>query len=524
MGIVRDLYYARKMGAGVNVPAPDLATYIHRKALAPKSQTYEGAVVEFDTAKAKKLKNLIVSLSPIQDLHGYDAPWAGGAGKNKIPLTVDAIKALNTTGTWSENAYAVSGLTFTVLTDSSNNVVGITVSGTASATVQFKLSDDLPLAVGTSYALNGCPNSGSGTTYMLRIYPSSGSSIATDSGSGATFEYQSGYYAAITVVNGTAIGTAVTFKPMIRLASVTDATFAPYSNLCPITGRTWASAYVNGINQWDEEWELGYLDPSTGGNASSNNCIRSKNYTPIVPSTAYYINVPNDTGVNAKVYFYDINKSFISWATKTNEAVSTPQKAYYMRFYMSDAYGTTYNHDVSINLPSTETNYSSYQGNQYSVSFLDGEDPLTVYSGTVDLVTGDGVLDMAEVDLGSLTWEYQSTYQRFRAESTAQKKTPNATTVANALCDIYKLTYMNQTRYNIDAVDNIIAIGNTDYIYAVDTSYNGDANAFKTGVTGHQLCYELAEPIPFHVSPQEIMSLVGHNVVFSPDGDVTVKV
>lgn len=32
MGAVRDLYMARKMGAGVNVPAPDLSTMIKRKA------------------------------------------------------------------------------------------------------------------------------------------------------------------------------------------------------------------------------------------------------------------------------------------------------------------------------------------------------------------------------------------------------------------------------------------------------------------------------------------------------------
>ena len=47
-------------------------------------------------ADAQAVQNLKVALEPIQDLHGYDKPWVGGGGKNKLPLTVDGIKALNT--------------------------------------------------------------------------------------------------------------------------------------------------------------------------------------------------------------------------------------------------------------------------------------------------------------------------------------------------------------------------------------------------------------------------------------------
>jgi hypothetical protein len=41
----------------------------------------------------------------------------------------------------------------------------------------------------------------------------------------------------ITVLNGHTVNNLV-FQPMIRLSAVTDATFAPYENICPIIGRT----------------------------------------------------------------------------------------------------------------------------------------------------------------------------------------------------------------------------------------------------------------------------------------------
>lgn len=43
MGIVRDLYMARKMSAGLKVPAPTLALLIKRLALAPIPPQRNGA-------------------------------------------------------------------------------------------------------------------------------------------------------------------------------------------------------------------------------------------------------------------------------------------------------------------------------------------------------------------------------------------------------------------------------------------------------------------------------------------------
>lgn len=49
------------------------------------------AVDEFSTYNGGILSSLKVSLTPNQDLHGYDSPWVGGASKNKAEQTVAKI-------------------------------------------------------------------------------------------------------------------------------------------------------------------------------------------------------------------------------------------------------------------------------------------------------------------------------------------------------------------------------------------------------------------------------------------------
>ena len=108
------------------------------------------------------------------------------------------------------------------------------------------------------------------------------------------------------------------------------------------------------INQWDEQVRNGYYDVSTGEFVSNSAYICSANYVKIKPSTSYYFKCP----VNGGVAYYDSNKSFISRVVvNANTVFTTPSNAHYLRFNPYDSYGTTYNHDISINYPSTYTGY-----------------------------------------------------------------------------------------------------------------------------------------------------------------------
>ena len=133
---------------------------------------------------------------------------------------------------------------------------------------------------------------------------------------------------------------------------------------------------MTGFNQWDEEWENGYIQDSTGNNLTGNSWIRSKNYCAIFPNTTYYF-CNKGTTANADLYFYDSDKTYLGrytgghqTLTGVNQTFTTPVNAYYMRFYMSDAYGTTYNHDICINLHwdgERDGEYEPYEEHSYPI-------------------------------------------------------------------------------------------------------------------------------------------------------------
>lgn len=212
---------ATNKAAGLSASTPEPGAIISAIQLVNGGRTIgPDAFAHFTESVRNKLLSLLVTMEPIQDLHGYDSPWPAGGGKNKLQVTA-------TTQT-------INDVKFTVNDDGSVNV-----NGTATANAVFILNSyDFD---GTAQILNGCPAGGSGSTFKLDAFGPSG--MSEDIGSGVTISTSGTRNVRIVVFSGTTMNNAV-FKPMIRLASVTDAAFDPFSNICPIAGRTGLDVYV----------------------------------------------------------------------------------------------------------------------------------------------------------------------------------------------------------------------------------------------------------------------------------------
>lgn len=110
----------------------------------------------------------------------------------------------------------------------------------------------------------------------------------------------------------------------------------------------------SGINQWDEEWEVGRISAGSGQNADTGYDIRSKNYIKVLNNTSYTFK--NTTTGN--IFFYDINKNYLG---NTGSLVSgsptftTPANCGYIRFCTYAGTITTYNNDIQICLHYTDT-------------------------------------------------------------------------------------------------------------------------------------------------------------------------
>ena len=174
------------------------------------------AVDEFSTYNGGLLSSLKVSLSPNQDLHGYDEPWVGGAGKNKLQVTMSSTTSQDITATVYDDG--------TVL-----------VNGTSTGTCILTLNNTL--ALNGNYILSGCPSGGDAGTFRMDCYWT-GQGALIDSGNGVAISPNGNTITTrIIIMQGVTVNNQL-FKPMIRLATESDPTFEPYSNICPISGHT----------------------------------------------------------------------------------------------------------------------------------------------------------------------------------------------------------------------------------------------------------------------------------------------
>ena len=225
-----EYYLAKWCGIDCEVPEPmyRIEYWLAQLANSGELKTVTGNPITVSDALAKPAESLTIEILPQQDLHGYDNPWPAGGGKQ--------IYNSSTFGT----------VTLGKITCTNNGDGSFTLNADEADTADryfdiFKYQFDenvggtpLPSA---QYRLTGTPSGGSATTYTMYVRPS----YSNDMGTGVTFTNS--------VIGGSILIKAgyrpqnLVFRPMLRLASVGDDTFAPYSNLCPITGFTGVNIY-----------------------------------------------------------------------------------------------------------------------------------------------------------------------------------------------------------------------------------------------------------------------------------------
>ena len=147
--------------------------------------------------------------------------------KNLLNVSVADAKANagNTGFIWSGNTASKNHVSFEIKDDLTVYVKSDT-GYTASDTTIFYLTDGSGAYPNT--ILNGCPSGGSRTTYEIRT----ATPVKSDYGSGVEITSDSTTNVVIIIRSGWS--GELTFKPMIRPASITDATFQPYALSNPV--------------------------------------------------------------------------------------------------------------------------------------------------------------------------------------------------------------------------------------------------------------------------------------------------
>lgn len=263
-----------------------------------------------------------------------------------------------------------------------------------------------------------------------------------------------------------------------------------------------------GRNLWDEEWEVGTISYDYGVNESSSKTIRSKNYIKVLPNTNYYFRCDRSNKSYFKVRFYDINNNYLSGGNPntTTYTYISPANAYYMRFTMSDEYGTNYNNDICINVNDESFN-GTYEPYQEDVMVVDRELKEFDY---IDNKTNKKYIQSSSVMVlnGSENWAINKTAESYdnvyRFDLSGEWKLDDTeyrgsvivnkgeTTHASTFSEIINLTICF---VNPNATSKIT---NTLYVL-IPKSYlsSYDLNLFKTWLSSNniQLIYKTSAPI-----------------------------
>lgn len=203
-------------------------------------------ILSISDAKPKPAKSLIVGMEPIQDLHGYDSPWPAGGGKNKLnPLATYKGCAYNTDVGTTLNPVAADKS----WQDAGNDT--FTISNLGSWSQACLISDPLPLgeayvkisnvrgAVRCSvYVCNG-DFKVNRVSYNGNPVPE-GDTITVNT----TFTNDDTYF--VVYLSGGGADASIQYPYAYSGDTAATDSFSPYSNICPISGRTGLNVYHSG--------------------------------------------------------------------------------------------------------------------------------------------------------------------------------------------------------------------------------------------------------------------------------------
>lgn len=344
-----------------------------------------GEIASFpDGANNLPVVSLAAGVNPAQDLHGYSNPWPAGGGKNKFDPSVYSAY-LQSSGKYRAKASQINSIRIPIPSALLNTAC--TFSFYADMTNVGELTNVFAQAVVGGENKNGnLVKNGSIGRSTVTFTPTS----------------ESDY---IHITFGSKGNNEFTFYDIQLEASGSVTDFAPYSNICPISGSTGLSVYVS----------------------------------------------PTQDIADATTYAED-------WTSQAG----------------------------------------------------------TVYGGTLDIVTGVLTVDREMVDMGTMAWNKAGSGYYSTSINKVVKKGSATYGYDNAISSQYK------------SVNILSLAGLPNFGLSVDTGGNvqlkdsryATAAELKSGLDGVQLCYELATPITYQLTAQEVKTLLGQNYVWSNNGGV----
>lgn len=484
------------------------------------SDTESGSIANFETDLALPLKSAIFDVNAIQDLHGQSGAYPAGGGKNLFDV---------------DNAPVLTGYIGSQTFNSNNSAARTTyvkISPSTTYTVQKILSERFVIATAEAIPADG-------VAFTSRIQNDTRQSLTITSGANDAYLWIFCYLGTVDTKTLQEILNSI----QVEVGSTATA-WAPYSNICPISGRSEAEVgksngrsdlapFLRGLLQGKYAFvEMNSLIWTYSTYADVNYFVTSTSLPNVKAPAASgqtanaisngYTNVASN-GVTSPIF---VSGTMFIWTTG--------------RLFLRD---TSYT-DVTTFVNSLQGKYLIYElatpetptitqaqfemlceafgtSGEFTTIELGG----TYYGGRIlQDKEGHRQLDVTHeiLDLGEPSWSY-STWGAgpvFSVYLPLAKEQPTAGEKGDIKCTIYKnITssemYNDNPKYSICLNRSNVRISNPDYT---------DRETFKTAMAGQKLVYELATPITIDLPDGEpITTAIGTNNIYADSGDTTVE-
>lgn len=485
-------------------------------------KTVSGAVASFsDGADDVPVKSLIAQINAAQDLNGYSNPWPAGGGKNKLNPHLYAGGVYNPT-VGDTLALTDSSTQLTANADSSVYTLATSVSWDTWTLLA-------PVVVGDTYKLSGSIASTALRTTIgyldasYEVLSKANDTAASQTWNTTLTPTDDAAYCFITFSNGgTASETITLTNPQFEAGS-SATSYAPYANVCPISGYTGANVMSAGAQLAPPFTRQGYYAGTNGNFVSDVNWI-STVMIPVKPNTRYRM-ISDFSSRWAGSTTFDADGNYLGQigelAAHTPRAIdvlltATPANCTQIGISIAGPSGTSL-------APADVTDLKLVEEALYDVYSVSWSDEAgTVYGGELNVTTGVLTVDTDRVDMGTLTWTENTTLitgQRVFVSNDIAGR------LGGSLLKGCEALRVFDARGQLSSNDTAIAPYNTisaKTVVARADAY-ADAAAFTAAVNGLYLYFATASTTVYTLTPQEIASLLGVNNVWSTaNGDTTV--
>ena len=142
----------------------------------------------------------------------------------------------------------------------------------------------------------------------------------------------------------------------------------------------------------------------------------------------------------------------------------------------------------------------------------------TVYGGTLNVTTGELIVNKGYVDLGTLNWTKFGNLSIFVSDMVSNLKSDSQ----NLISSIYSFNGVSIPPNRNDKTINSSSYFGNKTISVYDVSYT-DAASFKTAMSGVQLVYELNTPQTIQLTPAQLSLFTTVNIISTNADNLAIR-